>query len=174
MLEIVSSTDLKQFDWSTIDDIVMSVRYTAREGGQHDAADALSIGVDIVDDVGAGLWNGFARVVSARRDAPDVMAVAQDEEASALTLTLGADQIAPAGDLMLDQVLYVPVPKSGVDLSSATVNGQALTAFSEGFLRYAVAGSLPSVPGDHGVTLAGVTYADLDDLLVVLVFGLPA
>jgi hypothetical protein len=30
------------------------------------------------------------------------------------------------------------------------------------------------VPGDHEVTLAGVTYADLDDLLVVLVFGLPA
>jgi hypothetical protein len=171
MAEIVSSTDLKQFDWSTIDDIVMSVRYTAREGGSHDAVDALSIGVD---GDGAGMSNGFARVISARRDAPDALAVAQDEDLSDLTLVLGADQIAPAGDLTLDQVLYVPVPKSGVDLSSATVNGQALMAFSEGVLRYAVAGSLPSVPGDHEVTLAGVTYADLDDLLVVLVFGLPA
>jgi len=175
-LQITSAASLKQLDWTSIEDVVLHLRYTARDGGTAAARtpdlNNLRVGLDSAEGTGIG-DGGFVRLISARRDAPDDLAEAQDAEDTALTLTVTQDQLDPAGTgtmaNTLTGALAIPVVSS-VGVAPTTVNGVTLAPL--GGLSYVALTTLPTVPGDVTLTLGGTgaDYGDLDDTVLVLLF----
>lgn len=175
-LRITSAASLKQLDWTNIEDVVLHLRYTARGGGASEARTSdlndLRVGLDGASTAGIG-DGGFVRIVSARRDAPDDLAAAQDAVDTALRLTVTQDQLDPAGTgtmaNTLTGALVIPVVSSN-GVAPSTVNGVTLVTL--GGLSYAALTTLPTVPGDVTLTLGGTgaDYADLDDIVLALLF----
>lgn len=175
-LRITSASSLRQLDWTSIEDVVLHMRYTARDGGTAAirTPDLNDLRVGLEGASSAGIGNGgFVRIVSARRDAPDDLAAAQDAVDTALTLAVTQDQLDPAGTgtmaNTLTGALVIPVVSSN-GVAPSTVNG--VTLVTVGGLSYAALTTLPTVPGDVTLTLGGTgaDYADLDDMVLVLLF----
>lgn len=91
-----ANQDYPQFDWQTVGDVVLHLRYTARDGGEvHRAARNAAISAELAlltggfTDLGETATSSrFTVAISARRDDPDAWALAQDENADEITLSL--------------------------------------------------------------------------------------
>ncbi len=87
--DLALPTDFRQFDYSTITDVIVHLRFTAREGGERLARAAVS---SLVERIGAATASGSVRLLSVRSDFPT--------EWAAFKAGLGAN--GPAGTLELD------------------------------------------------------------------------
>lgn len=170
-----TARDIPQFDWSLLEDVTVHLRYTAREGGtaREDgtapSAVLASLAIGQSRAAATPVTGGFVRVISAKRDAPDVLAAARLASATTLTLSISQEQLAPSGAGTLQRILFLPI-LAGIAEPTSIAGKNVLTFGTE--LPYAPwETTLPTLPGDLSIALADADYADLTDLLLVLVYA---
>ncbi|MDP2311521.1 MAG: neuraminidase-like domain-containing protein [Pseudomonadota bacterium] len=158
----------RQFDWSTVTDVILHVRYTARNGGdavRTAALDALQTALNDEESVG-GVANGTGlyAAFSAARDFPDAwhqfLNPTGTTAGQTLTLALDEDMLPRAlgeSTPQVDQLLVYLVPTERTDslkvgslATEGTLDGVTLgntvgsTVTEDGVIGYsAVAPSLP-------------------------------
>lgn len=151
--------ELRGFDWSTISDVVVSIRYTARDGGAYfesKVADGLVAKLNSLD-VGEGS-GGPQVVVSAKRDAPDAF--------DAFLFPDGADHV-----LSLEGILE-RVPYALRSRISKATSVRAVVVVNDG---YAPSGSFGFSPVDFR-DAEGTSWGTAPTLSVLTVdaaFGCP-
>lgn len=168
-LELLAD-DGVQLNWSTVEDVTLHLRYTARDSSRTAAAAAstASIGFDSSTDADP-LTSGFVRVVSARRDLPDAFAAAQVAHASNMAFTVTSDMLAPATGT--PTAVYV-VPDGATTTTCDFGSEMGISPVPVGGISvYSV-----SVPADFvaGGTLgfgSGETFDTLNDVLVIYVYA---
>jgi hypothetical protein len=169
-----------QIDWGSVSDVVLHLRYTARDGGAAvDVAEALATlagGWTGTDDTSA--TSGGAVVgLSARRDEPDAWFAAQDGATSTITVPLGPDRLPYFAEAVGATLAKVHVFAVAETLSaSVTVTPEGGSASGPHTLGAwlsvwrAEASISAAWPASIDVDLTGSTFDQLEDLVVVLEF----
>jgi hypothetical protein len=174
----------KQFDWTTLTDATIHMRYTARDGGaQYGDSRVIDVG-----EIGLGYSDpstaqvtpaGRVFVMSAKRDNPDEFYSAQqDGGADELDFEITAAMLGTA-PTTFSRVAVVPVSASstaltavqiGTSLDPAVTLDEVEPAEASNFGFHWAEASGDAI-GTHTVTLTGATYADLTDLILILVLS---
>ncbi|MBK9649195.1 MAG: hypothetical protein IPO67_29290 [Deltaproteobacteria bacterium] len=166
-----------QIDWSSVSDVTVHLRYTAREG------DTRTINL-------AGFLGGFTSAetstsssyvvgLSAKRDEPDAWHLAQSETSDEVTFRFGAlrkPYAFPTDTITIGKVHIVAVGASPGTVV-ATLDGVAFGT-ADPTVVWATSGTTHVLgtitatavvwPDELVVTLTGATAATLEDLIVVL------
>ncbi|MEQ1565850.1 MAG: neuraminidase-like domain-containing protein [Myxococcota bacterium] len=176
---------LAQLDWDSVADVVLHLRYTARDGGEAYRA-AIAAGLPAALDALRGGFtdlgmtatvSGSAVGISARRDDPDAWFQAQDGGGSSLTLGLvdrlpyfAAGRVDGVTGVQLAVVGGAPV---GATLSLDGVPVALAFASSDGLsIAAAELSGVSSWPASVSVTFdSGVAVASLDDVVLILAFS---
>ena len=162
--------EVRQFDYDTISDVVLHLRYQAREGGQAlrtEAITALATKIDEADTVGS------VRLLSARHEFATewarFVAAAPEAGAADLTLTLRTEHYPfwasrRTGDLALHGLELFASP--GASPLAVTVNGDAPVTLATddglgGLRRGQLDGSLPAAEGPLTLRLDNSAITDL-------------
>ncbi len=187
---------LRQLDWGTISDVVLHLRYTARDGGtvfaaQREAAlaslsalvighnDTTFLGTDLDPD-GTGPQGGATFLFSAKRDDADSLYEAQqDETATSLSLDVGDDMLGSLSERTVVAVLAVPIASDDATstpvpgdftLGNWTVSTIQVGRASAAWFRPPSSSPSPTTTPDNTYTVdIGVPVSNLDDLLLILV-----
>jgi hypothetical protein len=160
---------LPQFDYATITDVVLTLRYTARDGGSafrqtvENALAALLTEMEI-DDTRKGLFAG----VALRDEMPDAWALLN--QSGSTSLTMRADNLpyfARGRKLGLQTATWIA--RTSGDAPDLAINGKAVTFQASGSL---FVGSSDPLTLDAPITLATATAANLQDLSVIIGYTL--
>jgi hypothetical protein len=184
----------KQLDWNILSDVTLHLRYTARDGGDIWRAARIEALPDELEALAGGFLDlgytptsgRFAVALSAKRDAPDVWAQAQEDAASGLTLPL-ADwlpyfAVGRVGGVAKVHILLAGVVGATAADVSASTSSEAGLVFNTwpstgSSLLHAATDSAWAVTSGWPDALTvnnlldgatAINLADADDLLVVL------
>lgn len=179
---------IPQLDWTSITDVVLHLRYTAKDGGAVFAAarekalnasltsltmgygDSTFSAIDL--GTGSGTEGGAAFALSARRDNADAFYAAQSPTAAtALDFEVTDAMLGGLGERALAYIGVVPVPSASVTPSAVAITGatyvDAVTL--GGVVCHRLSYASATIDRTYTVTLTGATYANLDDLVLVLI-----
>ena len=159
---------VEQFDPSTLEDVTVHMRYTARDSGvAARTVDLTTLGFGVTADDATPSFAGSVRVVSLLRDAPDDFASAQAAPSSSVTFTLTSAMLAPEVGA-LSNVLAICAVASG-STHPDTINGVTVTQFGSTRTWYAALGSLST--GSVTISLdSGTTFVALTDLVLAFLY----
>ena len=158
-----------QIDWTTLEDVTVHMRYTARDSGvAARTVDLGGLGVGYTTDTADALFGGSVRVVSLLRDAPDDFAAAQDASSASVTVSVTDDMLDPPSGATLRKILAIPAITG---TAPTTVNTKTVHIFA-GSTSYAElpASDLNTTADTVTVTLATATFADLSDLVLAFLY----
>jgi hypothetical protein len=178
-----TNRDYPQIDWSTVSDVVLHLRYTARDGG-------LAVDLPTALATLAGGWTGTDATsatsggavvgISAKRDEPDAWFLAHDGATSTITLPLGPDRLpyfaAAVGATLVGVHVFAVAETLSASVTVTPEGGSAsgphaLGAWSSVWRAEASFGM--GWPSALDLALTGTTYDQLEDLVVVLEFAVP-
>jgi hypothetical protein len=173
-----------QIDWSSVSDVTVHLRYTAREG------DTRTINLDAFKggftSTSVNKSAGYVVGLSAKRDEPDAWHLAQSEASDEVTFRFGALRKPYALTEETFTVSAVHIVAVRPDTEGSMTASAILTLDEAEFGNHASPVSLDALPDEVGahlfgmvtatafwpdelvVTLTGATAATLDDLIVVL------
>ncbi|MDP2310023.1 MAG: neuraminidase-like domain-containing protein [Pseudomonadota bacterium] len=192
-----ANQEYRQFDWSSVSDVVLHLRYTARDGGEVYRADRLSaldfsalVGGYTSTTVGSNASTRYVIGLSAKRDDPDAWYKAQDEEANSITLRLGPERLPyfATGRVVTVKCVHTVVTNLAPTTGEVSFDGGSALAISKfatwpgGSTRSrASMGTTPNAALDEpwpdvewpdellvSIALDSGSLADAGDLLVVL------
>lgn len=167
-------TDFRQFDYDTIADVVVQVRYTAREGGALLRAKAVE---DLEDRVEKSTAVGSSRLVPVRQEHPDAWARFRGAD-------LEGDPLAATVRVRLDPGTYpfwaqdrrpavsavkVIARSSAPSVSAAGPDGEMTPLAADPTMPGIFVGDLNgTMPEGHGHVEARLSTTDVDDLWFVV------
>jgi hypothetical protein len=174
-----TATTWKQFDWQTLTDVTLHLRYTARPSATaRDVAEGLAARGFAYPASGAftSPQEGQPVVISAARDQADAWFAARADEGSTMTFATGSAVLPSIGTLAVTAVIAVPIGGSsvlgckigGVDASSVTLGG--LPAFVRSFAAGTTTAVVffDNIMPDSGTPIELDT---LDDIALILVLS---
>jgi hypothetical protein len=171
---------LRQLDWTTISDVVLHLRYTAKDGGAafagpRRAALAAAGGLASLpfaypdQNFSAQVTPGGAVFLfSAKRDDPDTLYAAQvDATNTTLAVEINEEMLGDLAGRTLSRALVVAVGGGGALAGSPQLNGAALASGSAGITYYTATPS--GGPAQTYTLTSGTTLESLDDVVIALV-----
>ncbi|MFZ5479066.1 MAG: neuraminidase-like domain-containing protein [Myxococcota bacterium] len=171
----------KQLDWSSITDVTLHLRYTARDGGEAFRSEVESTFLDTLAGTAVGFPGnsylgptaaGAPVAFSAARDAPDAWYEAQSGTTStAFSLDVDTSMVPDisdtSGTYTYGRIVVVPVGTS-LPATCTVEGGSALSAKTLGGVTYFDTGNITvSLPATLDITV-NTGFASLDDLIVIL------
>lgn len=194
-----SNAKLKQLDWSSVSDVELRIRYTARDGGEAFRSDVIAaLPTNLSALTGGFIDLGMSETteqslvaVSAKRDAPDAFAAAQAASESTISLEVGADRqpyFAVGSFEKIAKIHLLLVGGTSEGSPGGTISDDGGTSTSSfGALSQWLAGSTSVVHAtvepstawtswpeslDVSVNGTGNSLDNLDDLIVILEFSI--
>ncbi len=182
------NTAMPQLDWSTISDVVLHMRYTARDGGEAYRTTVMA-GIDLSELIWgyassafatASLPSGFAVAIRVASDEPDALYLAQKDALLDLELSVGADRLpffAVGGSIILKSIHVVTSAETSITADSITIDGsvhmlaeRTIANLSVGEFLNDDTANLETWPDVLTVTLSGSDWSVVEDALVILAF----
>jgi hypothetical protein len=164
----------RQFDYNTISDVVLHVRYTARDGGMSFASVVAGqlkdlMAAMLVDAQNAGLYQGF----DVRREFPDEWHLLRQN--GTVPVTIRSDQLpffTQAHGPQIQSVTWLAGVSGNPASYTMSIDGGSFTLSKDATLNNLFKGDSPAITFDHAFTLAAANSGVLDDLAVVIHYKL--
>lgn len=160
---------VEQFDPSTLEDVTVHMRFTARDSGvAARTVDLSDLGVGVASDGDTPSFAGSVRVVSLLRDAPDDFAAAQAASSATLSITVTDAMLEP--DLgTLAKLLAIPVVDGASPLTSINSVSPS-TGFTAVQVFDLATTTRNTSTGAVTLTLTGADFSDLTDLVLAFLY----
>lgn len=159
-----------QIDWSTLQDVTVHMRFTARDSGVAARTVSLTgLGIGYATAGSSALVDGSVRVVSLLRDAPDDFAAAQAATSDTVEITVTDAMLNPPAGATLRKILAIPAVIGTT--GPGTINAQTVHTFA-GDTDYAELPSsdLNTTADTITLTLTTVSFAALSDLVLAFLY----